>query len=92
MTFEHLYYLESRGIELTLTCELAYHPEDGDGWHLPYIPEEAELISAKVGEVDIYQSLTREQVADIERDALVDHGERMREDAAEAAFERRFAA
>lgn len=87
--FTHIVYVESREMCMEIECELDYSAEEGDGWHLPRIPEEAELISAKIGGIDIYKALTKDQIAAIEQDALVDHGTRLAEDEAERRWDAR---
>lgn len=89
LEFTHTVYVESREMCMEIECTLEYEPEHGDGWHEPRHPERADLISAKLGKVDITSALTDDQVAAIEQDALVDHGEAMKEADAERRWEAR---
>lgn len=92
LEFTHTVYVESREMCLEIECLLEYEGETGDGWHEPRYPESASLISAKLGKVDITEALTDDQIAAIESDALVDHGERMKEADAERKWEARVGA
>ena len=86
--FDFTFYVESRELCIEIECVLDYEPEEGDGWHMPRTPARATLVSAKLGEVEILDGLTADQVKAIEHDALVWHGEEMADRAAEAAWER----
>ena len=86
--FKHTVYVDSMDICLEIECELEYIPEEGDGFWVERFPESAELHTAKIGSIDIYDALTEEQVKAIEHDALVASGNEMAQQEAERRWER----
>jgi hypothetical protein len=91
--FTYTTYLESGDLCLMLDCTLEYEPGGGDGWNEPRYESTVTLCTAKIGDIDIYPSLTKDEVEEIEQAAAVElseNGRQADEDrAAERDFERR---
>lgn len=85
--FTHMFYLESRDICLEVVCEMEYEPGGGDGWHEPKYEAQVNLISAKVGEVDITKALSENDMESIEQSAMEEQGAQQAENEAERRFD-----
>lgn len=88
--FTYTTYLESGDIELELVCTLDYEPGGGDGWNEPRYESRVTLGTAKIGAIDIYASLTKEHVKEIEQAAAVEYSENGRQADEDRAEERDF--
>lgn len=84
--FTYTAYLESGDLCLTLDCTLEYQPAEGDGWNEPRYPASVTLCTAKIGDIDIYASLTKEEVDEIEQAAAVECSENAREEVAKRSL------
>lgn len=71
--FKHTVCLESSGICLELVCELEYIKAEGDDWNEPRQEAECILAFAKIGMIDIYESLSKEDVFAIEQKAFEEY-------------------
>jgi hypothetical protein len=74
---------------IAMACSYEYDPAEPRTYLHPGSPENAALISCKVGGVDLMEMLTREQQDEIETLLLQADGEQAEIDAGEAADLRR---
>lgn len=74
---------------VSMACQYEYDPAEPATYLHPGSPENAALVSCKVGGVDIFEMLTNEQQDEIETLLLMADGEQAEIDAGEAADLRR---
>lgn len=72
-----------------MVCDYEYDPAEPSTYLYPGAPENAALVSCRVGGVDVLEMLTNEQQDEIEVLILEAHGEQDAADAAEAYAMRR---
>ena len=63
-------YYETYLGELPVTVEYEYTPAEGDGFHSPYINEDVDLYTVRVGDHDITLFLDDEVIRNLEIEIL----------------------